>query len=178
MVMTMQGTVRPNRTSIMHMGDAYNKRKIEREALRQAIQDYHGSVPLQYWYDSLRETDDGRFSNIDMQGDRTSRLAHRQKMLKRKQMLRTKIVNSMGLLPMGSSPIEDNHVQEIETAAATANNTNAGTKTASGLRGRRNSRPSTKGANRDDDLLSTKTGNLGYKPSTAGTVNSQPQQPE
>lgn len=76
-------TGKPNRTSIMHMGDAYNKRKIEREALRQAVEDYHGSVPLQYWYDSLRETDDGRFSRVDVNGDRTSKLAHRSRLRKR-----------------------------------------------------------------------------------------------
>lgn len=93
-IMMGPGTIRPNRTSIMHMGDAYNKRKIEREALRVAVEDYHGSVPLQFWYDSLRETDDGRFSNIDMQGDRLSRLAHRSKLMQRKKMLRTNLVMS------------------------------------------------------------------------------------
>ena len=46
------------------MGDAYNKRKIEREALCLALNEEKGHIPLQGWYDSLRETDDGRFSKI------------------------------------------------------------------------------------------------------------------
>jgi hypothetical protein len=50
------------RASILKAGDVYNQKKIEREAMRIAIQD-ENNMPQQLWYDSLRETDDGRFSN-------------------------------------------------------------------------------------------------------------------
>lgn len=47
------------------MGDAYNKRKIEREALSHALNEARGSVSPQGWYDSLRGTDDGRYSRTN-----------------------------------------------------------------------------------------------------------------
>ena len=59
---TREAIAKQGRVSIMHMGDAYNKRKIEREALSKAMADYKGIIPQQMWYDSLRGTDDGRFS--------------------------------------------------------------------------------------------------------------------
>jgi hypothetical protein len=40
-----------------------NYRKLQREAMRLANADIN-NVPPQVWYDSLRETDDGRFSEI------------------------------------------------------------------------------------------------------------------
>lgn len=33
------------RVSVMYHGDIYNQRKQQREALSQAIQDYHGTIP-------------------------------------------------------------------------------------------------------------------------------------
>jgi len=50
------------RTSIINQGDIYNQRNIEKEAIRAATFDTKQSIPTQIWYDSLRETDDGRFS--------------------------------------------------------------------------------------------------------------------
>jgi hypothetical protein len=35
----------------------------EREAINSAIADDQRMIPQQLWYDSLRETDDGRFSS-------------------------------------------------------------------------------------------------------------------
>ena len=52
-----------DRTSIIYNGEAQNQRKLEREALRSALFDSTAAVPAQVWYDSLRETDDGRFSS-------------------------------------------------------------------------------------------------------------------
>jgi hypothetical protein len=57
---TMTGSVISNtRTSIIDQGQVYNKRKIQREAMRVAT---HVTIPDQIWYDSLRGSDDGRFS--------------------------------------------------------------------------------------------------------------------
>lgn len=52
----------PKRVSVMNQGEIYNQLKQQREMLSKAIQDYHGSVPQQMWYDHLRQTDDGRFN--------------------------------------------------------------------------------------------------------------------
>ena len=95
---TIKKQQQSTRTSIMHFGEAYNKRKIEREALRQAVEDYHGSVPLQFWYDSLRDTDDGRFSKVDMQTNRNSRLNQRRNLQRKAQMMTTKLNGSQGYL--------------------------------------------------------------------------------
>lgn len=54
--------MRRGRVCIIHQGDIYNERKLEREALRRATFDAKADIPTQAWYDSLRETDDGRFS--------------------------------------------------------------------------------------------------------------------
>lgn len=62
--LTRAAIANQGRVSIMHIGDAYNKRKIEREALSKAMADYKGVIPMQMWYDSLRSTDDGRFSQV------------------------------------------------------------------------------------------------------------------
>lgn len=50
------------RTCMLRQGDIYNQRRQEQQALCHALADHHGTVPPQLWYDSLRETDDGRFS--------------------------------------------------------------------------------------------------------------------
>lgn len=52
------------RSSILNAGDIYNQKKIEREAMMVALQD-ENLMPQQLWYDSLRETDDGRFSSVE-----------------------------------------------------------------------------------------------------------------
>jgi hypothetical protein len=39
---------------------------MEKDAIRIATMDEKESIPLQIWYDSLRETDDGRFSSIEV----------------------------------------------------------------------------------------------------------------
>ena len=49
------------RTSIANQGVVSNYRKLQREAMRLAKSDVN-NIPDQIWYDSLRETDDGRFS--------------------------------------------------------------------------------------------------------------------
>ena len=42
----------------------YNERITKREALKIAGMDNRRVVPVQGWYDSLRETDDGRFTSV------------------------------------------------------------------------------------------------------------------
>jgi hypothetical protein len=52
------------RKSIICQGDVYNERITKRQALQTAGLDNRRMVPLQCWYDSLRESDDGRFSSV------------------------------------------------------------------------------------------------------------------
>jgi hypothetical protein len=52
------------RSSIINQGDVYNERITKREALKIAGMDNRRVVPVQGWYDSLRETDDGRYTSI------------------------------------------------------------------------------------------------------------------
>mmetsp|Transcript_23578 Transcript_23578/g.36270 ORF Transcript_23578/g.36270 Transcript_23578/m.36270 type:complete len:147 (+) Transcript_23578:810-1250(+) len=54
------------RTSIINQGEIFNQRNLEKEAIRAATFDAKQSIPTQIWYDSLRETDDGRFSAIEL----------------------------------------------------------------------------------------------------------------
>ena len=56
-------------TSIINQGDAYIHRRNAKEALRFANMDTHKSLPDQIWYDSLRESDNGSYSKVDLSFD-------------------------------------------------------------------------------------------------------------
>lgn len=79
------------RTSIQDQGQISNYRKMQREAMRLATQDIKQNIPPQIWYDSLRETDDGRYSESNIfQND----LKHNKNMNNsRKDYLKRKVLN-------------------------------------------------------------------------------------
>ena len=66
--LTLEGAAPASkRVCLFHQGDIYNERKLEREALFKATIDTKQNIPTQIWYDSLRDTDDGRFSQVAVQ---------------------------------------------------------------------------------------------------------------
>ena len=52
-----------SRSSVINNGESHNQHMQERVAIKNAIIDNSCVIPTQIWYDSLRETDDGRFSS-------------------------------------------------------------------------------------------------------------------
>ena len=50
----------------MNQGDIYNEKKLEREVLKEATFDRVRNIPPQVWYDQLRGSDDGRYSQISV----------------------------------------------------------------------------------------------------------------
>jgi hypothetical protein len=60
---TMSSFYVSKRASIINQADVYSQRQVLREALKLTVaDDKQGGTNDQIWYDSLRETDDGRFS--------------------------------------------------------------------------------------------------------------------
>lgn len=55
------------RSSIINQAEVFTQRQVMREALKMAVvDDKQGGFNDQIWYDSLRETDDGRFSQTNV----------------------------------------------------------------------------------------------------------------
>lgn len=64
---TMSNFHQAKRSSIINQADVYSQRQVMREALKLTVaDDKQGGINDQVWYDSLRETDDGRFSQTQI----------------------------------------------------------------------------------------------------------------
>jgi hypothetical protein len=64
--MPYKSNFKTQRSSIIYQAEVFSQRQVMREALRIAITDDKLGVNNQIWYDSLRETDDGRFSQTNI----------------------------------------------------------------------------------------------------------------
>lgn len=89
----MSNFVQAKRPSIINQADVYSQRQVMREALKLTVaDDKQGGINDQVWYDSLRETDDGRFSQTQIFAHQTEFL--KDKVQKRNDYLKRKILTS------------------------------------------------------------------------------------
>ena len=72
--------VPPPRTLIIDQGDIYNQRRLKKEVLSSSMYDQNdNNIPTQIWYDSLRETDDGRFVNLITEREESPKVEKKKK---------------------------------------------------------------------------------------------------
>lgn len=70
----------PPRTLIIDQGDIYNQRRLKKEVLSSSMYDQNdNNIPTQVWYDSLRDTDDGRFVNLITEREESPKVEKKKK---------------------------------------------------------------------------------------------------